>query len=201
MKHLLLFSIVFALLGCESINIKKAATDSVNYADLRNTYQPCFIIDEKLSNYSTVITTPKFMDNSYGFMVENHFKDNAVILEVGEMIEDDIHALSNEMFGSQCFISSLSEFTGQGNLIIKVDLVTSNISEPKNYDDKIVSQVGVLYSVYDAQGHELFKKEVIEQDDQEAFSAAAYRQVTNKTVDRMITSSKALILQSLRNIK
>ena len=202
MKHLLLFFIVFALFGCESINTQKAATDSVNYADLKNTYQPCFIVDKNLSKHATIVTTPEFMDISYGFFVENHFKrDNTVILDVGHMIEDDIHDISKEMFGNQCFISSLSEFTDQGNLIIKVDLVTSNINVPEDFNDKIVSQIGVLYSFYDTQGNELFKVEVNEKDDQKASSRAAYRKVTNKTVDKVIASSKALISHSLSSMR
>lgn len=201
MKNLLLIVIIFALLGCESINTKSAATHSAHYADLKNAYQPCFIIDKKLSNHATIVSTPAFMDNSYGFFVENHFKrDNTVILEVGHMIEDDIHDISEEMFGNQCFISSLSEFTDQGNLIIKVDLITSNISVPEDFNDKIVSQIGVLYSFYDTNGTELLKVEVNEADDQEASSRAAYRKVTNKTVDKVFASSKVLISQSLSSI-
>jgi len=202
MKHLLLFFIIFALFGCESIHTKNAASNSINYADLKNTYQPCFIVDKNLSKHATIVSTPEFMDDSYGFFVENHFKrDNTVILDVGHMIEDDIHDISKEMFGNQCFISSLSEFTDQGNLIIKVDLVTSNISVPEDFNDKIVSQIGVLYSFYDANGNELFKVEVTEEDDQKAFSRAAYRDVMNKTVDKVIASSKALISQSLSSMR
>jgi hypothetical protein len=202
MKHLLLLLIVFALFGCESINTKQAATDSVNYADLKKAYQPCFIVDKNLSKHATIVTTPEFMDNNYGFFVENHFKrDNTVILDVGHMIEDDIHHISEEMFGSQCFISSLNEFTDQGNLVVKVDLVTSNINVPEDFNDKIVSQIGVLYSFYDTQGNELFKVEVSEEDEQKASSRAAYRKVTNRTVDKVIASSKALISQSLSSMR
>ena len=202
MKHLLLLLIVFVLFGCESINTKQAATDSVNYADLKKAYQPCFIVDKNLSKHATIVTTPEFMDNNYGFFVENHFKrDNTVILDVGHMIEDDIHHISEEMFGSQCFISSLNEFTDQGNLVVKVDLVTSNINVPEDFNDKIVSQIGVLYSFYDTQGNELFKVEVSEEDEQKASSRAAYRKVTNRTVDKVIASSKALISQSLSSMR
>jgi len=202
MKHLLLLLIVFVLFGCESINTKQAATDSVNYADLKKAYQPCFIVDKNLSKHATIVTTPEFMDNNYGFFVENHFKrDNTVILDVGHMIEDDIHHISEEMFGSQCFISSLNEFTDQGNVVVKVDLVTSNINVPEDFNDKIVSQIGVLYSFYDTQGNELFKVEVSEEDEQKASSRAAYRKVTNRTVDKVIASSKALISQSLSSMR
>lgn len=201
MKNLLLFVMFIALLGCESINTQKAAAPSARYADLKTTYQPCFIIDKKLSNHATIVSTPAFMDNSYGFFVENHFKrDNTVILDVGHMIEEDVHDISQDMFESQCFISSFDEFTGQGNLIIKVDLITSDISVPESFNDKIVSHIGVLYSFYDTSGTELFNVEVNEEGDQIASSRAAYRKVTNKTVDKVFASSKALISQSLSSI-
>jgi hypothetical protein len=41
---------------------------------------------------------------------------------------------------------------------------------------------------------------VFEKGDQKASSTAAYRKVANKTVDKVISSSKVLIAQSLRNI-
>lgn len=198
MKNLLLLIIFIALLGCESISNQKAAAPSARYADLKNTYQPCFIIDKKLSNHATIVSTPAFMDNSYGFFVENHFKrDNTVILEVGHMIEEDVHDISQDIFGTQCFISSFDEFTGQGNLIIKVDLTTSNISVPEDFNDKIVSRIGVLYSFYDTNGTELFNVEVKEEGDQTASSRAAYRKVTYKTIDKIFASSKTLISQTL----
>ena len=201
MKPLLLFFIIFTLLGCESVNTKKAATQSIYNEDLKVAYQPCFIIDKNLSNHATIVTKPAFMDNSYGFFVENHFKrDNTVILAVGQMIENDVHHISKEMFDNQCFISSLSEFTDQGNLVIKVDLVSSNITVPENHNDKIVSELGILYSFYDTQGKKLFEAEVTEHGDQKASSSAAYRKVTNKTVDKVMASSKSMISQSLKNI-
>ena len=79
--------------------------------------------------------------------------------------------------------------------------MTSNINVPEDFNDKIVSQIGVLYSFYDTQGNELFKVEVNEKDDQKASSRAAYRKVTNKTVDKVIASSKALISHSLSSMR
>ncbi len=61
------------------------------------------------------------------------------------MIEDDVHHISKEMFDNQCFISSFSEFTDQGTLIIKFDLVSSNITVLADHNDKIVSELDVLY--------------------------------------------------------
>jgi hypothetical protein len=79
------------------------------------------------------------------------------------------------MFDNQCFISSFSEFTDQGNLINKVDLVSSNITVPADHNDKIVSELGVLYFFYDTQGKKLFEAKVFEQGDQKASSSAAYQ--------------------------
>lgn len=200
MKNLLIILTVFVLVGCASTDTQKAA-NSINYADLKDEFKPCFIVDKKLSKHSIVVTTPDFMDNSYGFFVENHFKkDRAINLKVGQMIEDDIHDLSKEVFNNECFISSLGELAGQGNMIITVDLVTSSITEPKNNNDKIATQIGVLYTFHDANGKELFNLNVSEVDDQKASSSAVYRKVANKTVDKVISSSKVLISQSLRNI-
>ncbi|MBA3286074.1 MAG: hypothetical protein H0U27_13595 [Nitrosopumilus sp.] len=200
MKNLLIIFTVFMLVGCASTQTQEAA-NSINYADLKGAFNPCFIVDKKLSNHSIIVTTPDFMDNSYGFFVENHFKkDRTINLKVGEMIEEDIHDLSNEVFDNKCFISSLGELAGRGNLIITVDLVSSSITDPKDFNDRIATQIGVLYTFHDVNGKELFKVNVFEKGDQKASSTAAYRKVANKTVDKVISSSKVLIAQSLRNI-
>lgn len=201
MKNLLILIFVFVLFGCESINTKQAASNATKYADFKSADSPCFIIDKNLSKHSTIITTPEFMDNSYGFFVENHFKkDKTIVLDIGQMLEKDLYASAKEMFANQCFIGSISELPEQSNVIIKVDLVSSKISAPKSYQDNIVTQLGVLYSFYDRTGQELFKAEVIEEDSQKASSTAAYRSVANKTVDKVIASSNALIWQSLQKI-
>lgn len=200
MKNLLIIFTVFMLVGCASTHTQEAA-NSINYADLKGAFKPCFIVDKNLSKHSMVVTAPDFMDNSYGFFVENHFKkDKTINLKVGEMIVEDIHELSNDVFANECFISSLAELTGQGNLAVTVDLVSSSITDPKDFDDRIASQIGVLYTFYDVNGKELFKVNVNEKDDQKASSTAAYRKVANKTVDKLISSSKVAITQSLRNI-
>ena len=197
MKNLLIFIILIVLAGCESINTQKASK-SINHADSKNSYNACFIIDKKLLAHSTVISTPEFMDNNYGFMAENHFKkDSTINLKVGEMIADDIHAFSNEMFANQCLVSSPSELNDQANLIITVDLVSSSINAPKHNNDTIVSQIGILYTFYDAKGIELFKTEVFEENHTKASSPAAYRKVVNETVDKAMSSSKVLISRSL----